>query len=158
LSGGDLLHGGRGGEAGRGDRDHHQLREPREERAVDQPADPVPALNNVFIPPAPASRVTAARRAIEPMAGSVPNAAARAGDAAGGGAFNRVSTLFARVTGSGRGRGGRGEGAGEGSERSAGEAKGGPRLGGVSPDDRLPSTRPEDDLLDIPAFLRRQAN
>jgi cell division protein FtsZ len=31
-------------------------------------------------------------------------------------------------------------------------------LGGVSPDDRLPSTRPEDDLLDIPAFLRRQAN
>mgnify|MGYP001766561119 CR=1 FL=1 len=158
LSGGDLMHGGRGGEAVRGERDRSQPREPREERVVEQPADPVPALNNVFIPPAPASRASAARRGIEPMAANVPNAGARAGDPAAGGAFNRVSTLFARVTGTGRVRGGRAEGAGEGSERSGGEAKGGPRLGGVSPDDRLPSTRPEDDLLDIPAFLRRQAN
>jgi len=31
-------------------------------------------------------------------------------------------------------------------------------LGGVDPADRLPSADTEDDLLDIPAFLRRQAN
>ena len=31
-------------------------------------------------------------------------------------------------------------------------------LGGVDPADRLPSAETEDDLLDIPAFLRRQAN
>ena len=35
-----------------------------------------------------------------------------------------------------------------------------PRLGGVNADERLPSSQSaaEDDLLDIPAFLRRQAN
>jgi len=32
------------------------------------------------------------------------------------------------------------------------------RLGGLDPADRLMSTKAEDDLLDIPAFLRRQAN
>jgi cell division protein FtsZ len=32
------------------------------------------------------------------------------------------------------------------------------RLDGVDPQDRLPSSQGEDDLLDIPAFLRRQAN
>ena len=31
-------------------------------------------------------------------------------------------------------------------------------LGGVDPADRLPASESEDDLLDIPAFLRRQAN
>ena len=33
-----------------------------------------------------------------------------------------------------------------------------PRLSGVDPQDRLPSSQSEEDLLDIPAFLRRQAN
>jgi cell division protein FtsZ len=33
-----------------------------------------------------------------------------------------------------------------------------PRLKGVDAHDRLPSSQGEDDLLDIPAFLRRQAN
>jgi len=32
------------------------------------------------------------------------------------------------------------------------------RLGGLDPSDRLTASRAEDDLLDIPAFLRRQAN
>jgi cell division protein FtsZ len=32
------------------------------------------------------------------------------------------------------------------------------RLGGVTPEDRLPASQPSEDLLDIPAFLRRQAN
>ena len=33
-----------------------------------------------------------------------------------------------------------------------------PRFGNVSPEERLPQSKPEDELLDIPAFLRRQAN
>ncbi|HLI12687.1 MAG TPA: cell division protein FtsZ [Alphaproteobacteria bacterium] len=33
-----------------------------------------------------------------------------------------------------------------------------PRLGGLDPSDRLPMSKGEDDLLEIPAFLRRQAN
>ncbi len=33
-----------------------------------------------------------------------------------------------------------------------------PRLGGLDPSDRLMASKAEDDLLDIPAFLRRQAN
>lgn len=32
------------------------------------------------------------------------------------------------------------------------------QLGGLNESDRLPSAQPEEDLLDIPAFLRRQAN
>jgi cell division protein FtsZ len=33
-----------------------------------------------------------------------------------------------------------------------------PRLSGLDPKDRLSASRAEEDLLDIPAFLRRQAN
>jgi cell division protein FtsZ len=33
-----------------------------------------------------------------------------------------------------------------------------PRLKGVDSQERLPSSQSEEDLLDIPAFLRRQAN
>ena len=33
-----------------------------------------------------------------------------------------------------------------------------PRLSGLDPKDRLATSRAEEDLLDIPAFLRRQAN
>jgi cell division protein FtsZ len=33
-----------------------------------------------------------------------------------------------------------------------------PRLGGLDPVDRLATPAQQDDLLDIPAFLRRQAN
>jgi len=32
------------------------------------------------------------------------------------------------------------------------------KLGGLDPEDRLGSSEREEDLLDIPAFLRRQAN
>ena len=33
-----------------------------------------------------------------------------------------------------------------------------PVLGGLDPSDRLPGSQEDEDLLDIPAFLRRQAN
>ena len=38
------------------------------------------------------------------------------------------------------------------------EETGGNELGGLDPEDRLPASETDDDLLDIPAFLRRQAN
>ena len=42
-----------------------------------------------------------------------------------------------------------------GRESDQGEQK---MLGGLSPSERLAASRMEEDLLDIPAFLRRQAN
>ncbi len=42
--------------------------------------------------------------------------------------------------------------------RSRGSALAEPTLGGLDPEERLRSAAGEDDLLDIPAFLRRQAN
>jgi cell division protein FtsZ len=33
-----------------------------------------------------------------------------------------------------------------------------PKLRGVEPQERLPNAKSEEDLLEIPAFLRRQAN
>jgi cell division protein FtsZ len=33
-----------------------------------------------------------------------------------------------------------------------------PRLGGMDPVDRMPMSQSDDDLLEIPTFLRRQAN
>ena len=82
-------------------------------------------------------------------------------------------TLFERVTGTGRGakpaagapqpvNPAPGEGAGaraRGPESDREPASSGqPRLGGLDSSERLASSNPEDDMLDIPAFLRRQAN
>jgi len=65
-------------------------------------------------------------------------------------------TLFERVTGTGRAA------SREGPEPDRDDAEhrppAQPRLGGLDPADRTPSSNPDDDLLDIPAFLRRQAN
>lgn len=107
---------------------------------------------DVFIPPAPIGR-TAADRQREPAAAS----SARGSEPATG-AIPRVAHLFARVTGAGRTARTRTDSAPEPSV----EAPAGPerqrRLGGVSPEERLPASQPGEDLLDIPAFLRRQAN
>jgi cell division protein FtsZ len=121
-------------------------------------ADPVPSPNNVFIPPAPVGRGPMPRRPGEPLAGFGSQKTGKPADPQAAGAFGRVSTLFAKVTGHNRGRPVRPEAGAEGGERQAAETKAGPRLGGLGPDERLPSTRGEEDLLDIPAFLRRQAN
>jgi cell division protein FtsZ len=42
--------------------------------------------------------------------------------------------------------------------RNSGSAELEPTLAGLNLEDRTPQSQPEDDLLDIPAFLRRQAN
>ncbi|TVR98742.1 MAG: cell division protein FtsZ [Rhodospirillales bacterium] len=75
----------------------------------------------------------------------------------------RVANLFARVTGAGRY--GRAQPA-EAPLRPAGDSASQPqagrehprRLGAADPEERLPQAQPAEDLLDIPAFLRRQAN
>ncbi|MBW7851152.1 MAG: cell division protein FtsZ [Rhodospirillales bacterium] len=66
----------------------------------------------------------------------------------------RAPTLFERVTGAHRAR--------QAAARPPAKEEPGPavqpRLTGLDRADRLPTSRPDDELLDIPAFLRRQAN
>jgi len=81
------------------------------------------------------------------------------GGTEGHGAMERMTSLLARVTGAGR----TGVRKPEESEQTAEPAPTAgtmkpPRFGNVSPEERLPQSKPEDELLDIPAFLRRQAN
>jgi cell division protein FtsZ len=138
------------------------------------------AVGDTFIPPAPAARAA-------PERSSAPGRAVAADAADAKGQRPRVASLFARVTGGGRtGRttaaepaadtraeaegtprrasragvwgDGRSDSPSERSAESAPAADRGRRLGGVSADDRLAVSQPSDDLLDIPAFLRRQAN
>jgi cell division protein FtsZ len=83
------------------------------------------------------------------------------GSSEGHGAMERMTSLLARVTGGGRSgtRAGKPEESEQAAEPAAqqGTMKP-PRFGNVSPEERLPQSKPEDELLDIPAFLRRQAN
>ncbi len=69
-------------------------------------------------------------------------------------ANGRGPSLFERVTGVGRGRSASEPAA---PHRAAASAPAQPRLGALDPADRLSGSKDED-LLDIPAFLRRQAN
>ncbi len=107
---------------------------------------------DVFIPPAPIGRTAADRQRESAVAGS-----ARPAEPATG-AIPRVAHLFARVTGAGRTTRTKADSAPEPSV----EAPAGPerqrRLGGMNPEERLPASQSSEDLLDIPAFLRRQAN
>jgi cell division protein FtsZ len=68
----------------------------------------------------------------------------------GEGQMSKIGTLFARVIGGTPARATKPEPVEADDKRT--------RLGGVGADERLPSSQAEDDLLDIPAFLRRQAN
>jgi cell division protein FtsZ len=71
----------------------------------------------------------------------------------------RGPSLFERVTGVGRLRAAAPERAApERAARPAAPAAQQPRLGALDPGDRLVGSKNEEDLLDIPAFLRRQAN
>jgi cell division protein FtsZ len=107
---------------------------------------------DVFIPPAPIGR-NAADRQREPAVAS----SERGGEPASG-AIQSVAHLFARVTGAGRAARDKAESAPEPSPEAPAGHERQRRLGGVTPEDRLPASQPTEDLLDIPAFLRRQAN
>jgi cell division protein FtsZ len=106
--------------------------EPVFDAAMMEPAPKAPQLR-AETAPAPAPQPTEARR--------------RGGGFAG---------FFSRLTGSGRGQRRRAD-AEPRVERPA-EPPADARLSNLSPADRLAMSKPEEDLLDIPAFLRRQAN
>jgi cell division protein FtsZ len=111
---------------------------------------------NIFIPPAPVLKTAGDGRKGN---GAGAAGTAKPADADSGGGFAKMSNLFHRVTGSLSGKGGRADSDGAAAEDhqdTAGKAS--PRFGSVNPEERLPASRSEDELLDIPAFLRRQAN
>ena len=152
--------------------------EPAAEKSVASEAVAAIAVGaeDAYIPPPPVDpRATNIRPEPDPFAaaamangpqGTTPQTADSARKPKG-------PTLFERVTGTGRGakpaagapqpvNPAPGEGAGapaRGPESDREPASSGqPRLGGLDSSERLASSNPEDDMLDIPAFLRRQAN
>jgi cell division protein FtsZ len=116
---------------------------------------PAPAAQT-FIAPRPAEPVQATApqpaRAADPFAAAdMANAAPRAEPVK---EKRRGPSLFERVTGTGRARA---AAAAAPPAAPAPTPTAQPRLGGLDPVDRV-ATPAQDDLLDIPAFLRRQAN
>jgi cell division protein FtsZ len=151
------------------------------------PAGTPSALNeDVFIPPAASDGM--ARTQIDPLAeAALLNEALVDADVAqqpaaqADQAPQSAPSLFARVTGGmnkvaafGQKNGGlsaakrQADGVGKPVDaisqgtstvmRNSGSAELEPTLAGLNLEDRTPQSQPEDDLLDIPAFLRRQAN
>jgi cell division protein FtsZ len=130
-------------------------------------ADATPARGEApFIAPRPAEPVqqpTAAPRAersADPFAAAaMENAPAKAEPAK---EKRRGPSLFERVTGTGRARqAAQAAPAATATPAAAAPAPAPaaqPRLGGLDPVDRISTPSPQDDLLDIPAVLRRQAN
>jgi cell division protein FtsZ len=106
------------------------------------------AASGQFIPPAPLSRSTLETRAAGEMASGANGMRVADGETQRG----IMASLFARVTGAGPARVGKPEQ----TDTDAGRPQA--RIGTANADERLPSSQAEDDLLDIPAFLRRQAN
>ncbi len=121
--------------------------------AVAQQAQP-----QTFIAPRPAEPVQAAPTRLERSAD--PFAAAAMENAAPREPVKekrRGPSLFERVTGTGRARAAaQAATTSQHAQPAAPVAQ--PRLGGLDPVDRATAPQQQDDLLDIPAFLRRQAN
>jgi cell division protein FtsZ len=111
--------------------------------------------NGAFITPKPAD--VGAARPVALTQPAVPLAAAKEAVAKPKG---RVPSLIERVTGVGRARAPTPEPSPRmpaQSAKPAAQSNAQPRLAPLEPDER-PNLSKEDDLLDIPAFLRRQAN
>ncbi|MHB1065646.1 MAG: cell division protein FtsZ [Georgenia sp.] len=107
-----------------------------------------------FIPPRPVEPT--GKRTAEPVANPFTTAdLVNAGSAPAKPARGRIGSLFGRVTGGSAPR--------KAPTAPAEPAKAAPApaqasLGGLDPKDRVKVSEGDDDLLDIPAFLRRQAN
>jgi cell division protein FtsZ len=114
---------------------------------------------DAFIPPAPQQRAAPEiRRLADPVMGEGGSKARPADDEATG-VSGKIANLFNRMTGSSKpARPSRPEARVEPEVRPAPQSAKQSRLGGMTPEERLPASQPEEDLLDIPAFLRRQAN
>ncbi len=109
-----------------------------------------------FIPPAPVGR-EGAETAPEPFAAAAMVNGARTPVAEPRTSRPRVASLFSRVAGR-AGRAQKPDSPAEPTIDGTSQQERQRRLGGVSHEERLPVSQPADDLLDIPAFLRRQAN
>jgi cell division protein FtsZ len=117
-------------------------------------AETVAIRNGAFIAPKPAD--AGAARSVPLTQPTVPPAAKEAAPKPKG----RVPSLIERVTGVGRARATTPEPTPRPPVQPgklASQPNAQPRLAPLEPDDR-PNLSKEDDLLDIPAFLRRQAN
>jgi len=124
------------------------------------PAMPSLGARDAFIPPAPAARTAPPPVSKpDPFAAAALANGARTTDSEGERPKSRATSLFARVTGAGRSIGaGKPETEERPAEKAESAAPAQQRLGGLTTEERLPGSQTEDDLLDIPAFLRRQAN
>ena len=118
------------------------------------------AGHEAFIPPRPMTRSGVEPRGeADPFTDAAMKNGSRPPEAETDRVRPRVSSLFARVTGAGRAsRAAKMEAKPEPTDERQLMAAKQPRLGGLNPEERLPASQPEDELLDIPAFLRRQAN
>jgi len=129
-------------------------------RAAAATASPPAHTPDVFIPPLPVTRSgVETRSAPDPFKDAAMKNGIRPSEGETARAKPRVSSLFARVTGAGRvSRAAKPEaGSQPAAERPVAPPKQ-PRLGGLNPEERLPASQSEEEVLDIPAFLRRQAN
>ncbi|HEV3175066.1 MAG TPA: cell division protein FtsZ [Stellaceae bacterium] len=121
--------------------------------------------DDAFIPPKPVEPQVRPTTAAAPVGSPDPfAAAAMANGGRGQPAYKmRTPSLFERVTGVGRGRAASAEPAPVRAgpvvpTAPAQPAAAQPRLGPLDPADRVTVSKGEEDLLEIPAFLRRQAN
>ena len=145
--------------------------EPSEAPAVDTDAEPRPEAGpesaadagDAFIPPPPVLHSDD-----DGGASADPFAAAAMANGSGGPekpveiqpTVSKGPSLFERVTGTGRAAKAAVEPAPVTGVREAAEkaVDNQPGMGGLDPADRISGSQSEEDLLDIPAFLRRQAN
>ncbi len=123
-------------------------------------ASPLANTPDVFIPPLPATRSgVETRSAPDPFKDAAMKNGSRASEGETVRAKPRVSSLFARVTGAGRvSRASKPEVISEPVAERPVAPTTQTRLGGLNAEERLPASQPEEEVLDIPAFLRRQAN
>ena len=125
---------------------------------AEAPVEEAPKTDNrpAFIPPRPIrpGDVTNSRTTAEPFAAAAMDNAISEPQAP----KRRAPTLFERMTGAGRARPQREEPQAVKAEAKAEDAPAQPSLDGLDAEARVGSTTPEADLLEIPAFLRRQAN
>ncbi len=132
--------------------------------AVDTPAETSPAAaqaaesaalrEGAFLAPRAVEPAVARQAVAAPPVAAEPFAAAAMANGSQAVASKKPHrpSLFERVTGVGRTR------AATESPRPAATAPQQPRLAPLDPGERLVPSRSEEDMLDIPAFLRRQAN
>jgi cell division protein FtsZ len=123
------------------------------------PATPAANAENAFIPAAPLERTAEpAPKKAEPFAGAAMANGTKTDPepAEVKSVKSRGISLFEKVTGTGRAAKAKAEAPAEVIPAPVPEAK--PEVGGLDPADRIPESQSGDDLLDIPAFLRRQAN